>query len=92
LFKIILRLTTNMPFMGIIHGIQSNIAAQNNKMLIQQSRKNLAEWKAEKASWVEKPVTRKDRINKRNAKIRKGIEERKKSPDVPVDWFDAAFR
>ena len=68
-----------MPLAGLIQGIQNNIAAQNNKLLIQLSKKNLEEWRAEKASWTEKPVTRKDRINKRNAKIRKGIVDKKKT-------------
>ena len=69
---------------------------QNNAMLVRISRQNLAEWKAERASWdshIKKP-TRKDKIDARNKRIRDSQKAKAKKKEVEpvVDWFEASFR
>ena len=72
---------TIMNFIGIMNAIHIPVGTynDNNAMLVRFSRQNLAEWKAEKASWenIGKKPTRKDKIAARNKAIRITQEKKK---------------
>ena len=91
---------TIMNFIGIMNAIHIPVGTynDNNAMLVRFSRQNLAEWKAEKASWenIGKKPTRKDKIAARNKAIRITQEKKKMEKnsnektdeECRVDWSD----
>ena len=90
---------TTMLMSGIMSAFHKPVgsANENNAMLVRMSRQNLAEWKAEKASWetIGKKPTRKDKITARNKQIRiaqdkkkKERERKKESDECLVEWSD----